>query len=72
MKIWVKPNAKHEKIEKLSDNEFRISIKAPPKDGKANQAVIEALATYFKIPKSHISLLHGTKGKVKLFDIPDL
>ena len=70
IQVQVNPNAKHEKIEKISETEFRIWVKAPPHEGKANQAVIQALALYFKVPKSHISLLRGTKGKVKLFEIP--
>ncbi|OGQ16806.1 MAG: hypothetical protein A3B70_00230 [Deltaproteobacteria bacterium RIFCSPHIGHO2_02_FULL_40_11] len=70
IQVQVKPNAKHEKIEKISETEFKVWVKAPPKENKANQAVIQALALYFKVPQSHISLLRGTKGKVKLFEIP--
>ena len=70
IKVLVKPNSKHEKFEKVSDNEFRITVKEPPQDGKANAAVIRALALHLRIPKTHISLLHGTKGKTKLFEIP--
>lgn len=69
IKVIVKPNAKHEKIEKISENEFRVWVKAPPIDNKANEAVINALSSYFHIPKYSISLVHGSKGKTKLFDL---
>ena len=70
IKVVVKPNAKHEKYEQVSENEFRIAIKEPPQEGRANEAVIRVLSEHLKIPKTHISLLHGTKGKTKLFEIP--
>ena len=70
IKVLVKPNAKHQKLEKISESEFRIAVKEPPQDGKANEAVIRLLAQHFKIPKMSISLLHGAKGKIKLFEIP--
>lgn len=69
IKVTVKPNAKHEKIEKISETEFRISVKASPIEGKANKAVIRALAHYFDIPPFSISLLHGMKGKIKFFEL---
>ncbi len=70
IKVLVKPNVKHEKCEQISENEFRIAVKEPPQEGRANKAVIRVLSEHLKIPKTHISLLHGTKGKTKVFEIP--
>lgn len=71
MKITViaHPNAKRPRIEKdLLDN-FHVYVSAPPLEGKANKAVIEALAEYFKIKKSKIIFLSGEKSKIKLFEL---
>ena len=67
--VKVKAGAKQAKIEKLSDNSFSVWVKEKPRDGKANYAVREALADYFNIPKSRVTLLSGEKSKSKLFEI---
>ena len=64
--VTVRPNAKVNHLEKIDDRHFRISVKAPPKDGKANQAVMEVLSDYFDIPKSRFSLVSGEASKTKV------
>ena len=67
--IAVKPNAKQEKITKISDREYQLWVKAAPKEGKANQAVIELLSAYFALPKSRITIQRGAQAKRKLVSI---
>ncbi len=70
MKINIKvvPNAKVPKI-KLENNGFKVYVNAPPEDGKANEAVIKALADYFKIKTSQIQILSGLTGRNKIIEI---
>ena len=74
MKIFVKvkPSAKEDEIEKLSENSFYISVKEPPVKGRANRAVIEALSEYFDLPKSEIEIVAGQTSKQKIINIGDL
>ncbi len=74
MKISViaHPNAKKPRVEKDLLDSLHVYVKEPPLDGKANKAVIEALAEYFHIKKSNVILLSGEKSKNKLFDIIDV
>ncbi len=67
--IKVKPNAKENKVEGISKNQFLVKVKAPPKEDKANKELIETLAEYFKVPKSQISILTGLKSKQKIVNI---
>lgn len=67
--IRVKPNSRQESLEKVSDGEFIVRVKAPPQEGRANDAVIKALAEYFGVPKSRISIARGKTGKVKVIEI---
>jgi len=67
--VIVKANAKENKLEKITDNSFKISVKAPKEAGKANQEVIKLLAEYFKITKQEVILKSGYKSKNKLFII---
>jgi len=71
MKIFVKakPRAKNEKIEKIGEDCFKVSVKEPPEEGKANQAIVKALAEYFKVNQSTIKLVSGFSSKNKIFEI---
>ncbi len=64
--VLVKANAKVEKVEQVSGLELKVFVKAPAKEGRANQAVIEVLSRHFKRPQSHFQIVrgHGSKHKV--------
>jgi len=67
--VFAKPNSAQEKIEKTSENEYRVWVKEPPRNGKANRAIIRALAEYFTVAPSQIILVSGFFSKNKIFDI---
>ena len=67
--VLIRPNAKMEKIERVSDHEYRIWVKAPAREGKANEALIQVLAGYFDRPKRAITLLKGASSRKKLVEI---
>ncbi len=67
--IRVKPNSKENQIEEIGPNQFAVKVKAPPKENRANQEVIEVLSKYFQVPKSRISILSGLKSKQKMVEI---
>lgn len=71
MKISViaHPNSKKPRIEKDLLNTLHVYVSQPPLEGKANKAVIEALADYFKVKRRYVTLLSGEKSKNKLFEI---
>ncbi len=67
--IVVKPLSRRELVERLADGTLRVSVNAPAIEGRANEAVIEALARHFSVPKSAISILRGARGKKKVVEI---
>ncbi len=67
--ITIKPNAKADSVEKLEENRYRVTVKAPPDEGRANEALVRCLAEYFDLPKSRVSLLSGFKSKNKVVEI---
>jgi uncharacterized protein YggU (UPF0235/DUF167 family) len=71
MKIFVKvkPSSKNAEIKKISETNFFVAVRESPVRGRANQAVIDLLAEYFKIPKSQIRLALGATSKNKIFEI---
>jgi uncharacterized protein (TIGR00251 family) len=71
MKIWVsvKPQAKKTAVKKVSEGEYVALVQAPAREGKANEALIELLATYFSVPKSSVRLIRGEGSRRKLVEI---
>jgi len=71
MKITViaHPNAKRPRIEEDLLGVLHVYVNAPPLEGKANRAIVEALASHFKIKKGNVFLLHGEKSKNKVIEI---
>ena len=67
--VKVKASSSREKVEKIDDNNYSVWVRAKPADGKANEAVIKALAGYFDIAKSKVNLVKGRTSKQKIFEI---
>jgi uncharacterized protein len=71
-KLWitVKPQSKKSAVKKISEAEYAVSVNAPAREGKANEAVIELLARHFSVPKSSIRIIRGQTGRRKLIALP--
>lgn len=67
--IKARPNSKEEKVEKVSDTEFIVSVKEPPVEGKANRAIINALAVYFKVASARVKIVLGYTSRQKVVEI---
>jgi uncharacterized protein YggU (UPF0235/DUF167 family) len=50
---------------------LRVRIAAPPVDGKANEALRDALAAHLGLAKSQVHLEKGAGSRIKTFGIPD-
>ena len=69
LKVIAHPNSKRPRVEKDLLGDLHVYISAPPLEGKANAAVLLALAEYLHIPRSKIILKTGMKSKIKVFEI---
>ena len=71
MKIIVKakPNAKEDKVEKIDEHNFLVSVKAPPMGGKANAEIIKLLAEHFGINRGLVEIISGHMARVKVVEI---
>ena len=67
--VRIKPNARKNAVKPTGDNEYDVSVTAPPIDGKANDKLIEVLAKYFDKPKRSVRILRGVASKQKLVEI---
>lgn len=67
--ITVKPNARQGRIEEIDEAHWKVWVQAPAKQGKANEAVVQAVADHLNIPKSSITLVFGKTGREKIVDV---
>jgi len=67
--VKAKPNAKEERVEKVDDLNYTVSVKEPPVKGKANEAIRNALAVYFKTGSSNIKIVSGYSSRNKIIEI---
>ena len=73
LRLKVQPKARREGIGGLTPDPdgvaLKLSVGAPPEDGKANAAVIAMLAEALGVAKSAISVVSGATDRRKLVEI---
>jgi len=63
--IQVVPRASRVAVGPAVGDRLRVAVTAPPVDGAANAAVIEALADAFGVRRAAVSIVRGEKGRRK-------
>ena len=71
MKISIKviPSAKVEQIQPALDGSLKVWLKARPKEGEANRALIKLLSDYYDAPKSVINIVSALTSRNKVVEI---
>lgn len=68
--VRVKPGSKKGNAVQASlDGELLVYVREPAQGGKANRAVVEILAKYYGVTKTHVHLTSGHKSRLKHFEI---
>ncbi len=68
IQVKVKPSSKTEELSQEGDS-FIIKVKEPPKEGKANQAIIKLLAEHFGVSQSQVRILSGFRSRNKVIEV---
>jgi len=69
VRVKVKPNSRVDRIDKVDDLTYNAWVRAPAREGEANEAVIALLSNYFNVSKSVIVLKRGASSRHKTFEI---
>ena len=69
IEIYVTPNSKQQKIQKINDHSLEIWLKSKPERGRANKELLKLLADYFKVHQNQIQIIQGMKSKKKVIKI---
>jgi uncharacterized protein len=70
LRIRVKPGAHVDSVSREPDGSLRVSVRARAQDGKANEAVVKAVAKFLRVPKSHVSIVSGPSSRTKVLEVP--
>jgi uncharacterized protein len=70
--VKVHPRAKKNAITGEVGEALKLSLNAPPVEGKANEACIEFLAELLKVPRSSVSIASGQTGRRKIVCVSGL
>ncbi|HVM92234.1 MAG TPA: DUF167 domain-containing protein [Terriglobales bacterium] len=66
------PRAKKNAITGEIGDALKVSLTAPPVDGKANAACIEFIAKLLKVPRSSVSIASGETSRNKVVRVVGL
>lgn len=67
--VKVTPRAKQPSVAKLPDGTWAVKVRQPAEDGRANEAVIGALARQWGVPKRAVRILQGHAQRRKIVEI---
>ena len=66
LKIKVKPNSEKQEIEKIDEENYKISLKSKPEDNKANIELINLLKKHFG---KDIKIIKGLRNRNKIVEV---
>jgi uncharacterized protein len=72
LSVRIHPRARTNTITGRFGDALKLSLTAPPVDGKANEACIEFFAKLLKVPRSSISIAAGQNSRNKVIRIAGL
>ena len=67
--VKVHPHAKKSAITGELGDALKVSLVAPPTEGKANQACIEFFAKLLKVPRSSVTIASGLTSRNKVIRV---
>jgi uncharacterized protein (TIGR00251 family) len=67
--VRVHPRAKKNAITGQVGGAIKVSLTAPPIDGRANEACIEFFAKLLKVPRSSVTIASGASSRNKVIRV---
>jgi uncharacterized protein len=67
--VKIHPRARKDAITGELEDALKLSLKAPPVEGRANEACIEFLAKLLKVPRSSVTIASGQSSPKKVIRV---
>ena len=68
--VRVHPRASRARVERKGDV-LEVWVSAPPAEGRANQAVVEAVARELGVAVSRVSVRSGARSRTKVIEVAE-
>ena len=68
VQLTIRSDAKETCVDGEFDGRLRLFVKAPPIEGRANQTIVQSIASAVGLPKTRVDLVSGLKSKQKCCD----
>jgi uncharacterized protein (TIGR00251 family) len=65
--VRAQPGAKRNGVVGEHNGALKVAVSAPPRDGRANEALVEALSAALGVKRGQVELLSGQTGRDKRF-----
>jgi uncharacterized protein (TIGR00251 family) len=65
--VRAQPGARRPGVQGEQNGALKVAVSAPPEDGRANRALVEALSEALGLKRSQVELLAGATGRGKRF-----
>lgn len=72
VELLVQPRASRPRVGPLHGDRLKLAVTAPPVDGEANAAVIEAVAEALALPRSAVEVIAGPSSRRKTIRVRGL
>jgi uncharacterized protein (TIGR00251 family) len=69
LSVYVQPGAATSGVVGEHDGALKLKLKAPPVDGKANEALMSLIADLLGVGRRDVSLLQGASSRKKLLAV---
>ncbi|OIO38947.1 MAG: hypothetical protein AUJ72_01685 [Candidatus Omnitrophica bacterium CG1_02_46_14] len=68
MRLYVKahPKSRKARVLKIDDSHYEVWVNEAPEDGRANRAVLDALAEEIEVRRPSLSVISGLTSKNKV------
>ena len=70
--VKVHPRAKKDAISGVVGDALKVSLTAPPVEGKANEACIRFFAEFLRVPRSSVTIAAGESSRNKVIRVHGL
>ena len=72
LELKIIPNAPRDEIAGWLGGTLKVKVHAPALDGRANEALLDFLASQLDLPRRTLTLLHGEKSRRKVVRVDGL
>ena len=69
IRVRVQPGARRDEIVGFQGDVLHLRVKAPPREGRANLAVVELLAKKLNVARSQVRILRGHAAREKVIAV---